>query len=242
MKKLLFAIVAILIVSCNVLPKKKTLHLASSPIELGVVGEQSYSIQKKAYRIFGIPNYKKKIKVSAVVKRFDKTIYNRYLKSIKEISSKKTVNYVDSIAQKPTFVELQILDKVGVVNAINHENTEVYNYIKSNYKSSLVSKVRVVMTPSNFEKIKQANAFYLQTLQGKEQYLMIYQDGKLVDKLNLYGMVTFGYELSSFCWELTNRKKMQVSTLLSEGQNCNENSKRNPNDLLEELTKSKFKF
>lgn len=242
MKKLLFAIVAVLIVSCNVLPKKRTLHLASSPIELGVVGRQNYSLQKRAYRVFGIPNFKNKIKISAVIRSFDKTTYKRYLKSIKETTNENTVNYIDSIVQKPTFVELQIIDKVGVINTINRGNTDIYNYIKSNYKSSLVSKIRVVVTPSNLEKIKKANAFYLQTLQGKEQYLMMYEDGKLVDKINFYGMVTFGYELSSFCWELTDRKKLKVSALLKEGQNCNENSNRNPNKLLEELTESKFKF
>ena len=242
MKKLLFAAIVITMISCNVLPKKRTLHLASSPIELGVVGAQNRSIQKTAYRVFGIPKYKRKIKASAVVKSFDKVIYNRYLKSIAQTSSINTVTYIDSIAEKPKFIELEVLDKVGVVNAINEENPEIFKYIKNNYKSSLVSKVRVVVTPADFEKIKQANAFYLQTLQGKEQYLMMYEDGKLVDKLNLYGMVTFGYELSSFCWELTDQKKVKVSALLKEGQNCNENSKRNPNDLLEELTESSFKF
>lgn len=242
MKKLLFVIIATTMISCNILPKKRTLHLASSPIELGVVGEQKRSIQKTAYRVFGIPKYKTKIKVAAVIQSFDKTTYNRYVKSIQQTSNANTVTYIDSIAEKPKFIELQIMDKVGVISALNNENSEIYKYIKSNYTSSLVSKVRVVVTSLNFEKIKQANAFYLQTLQGKEQYLMMYKDGKFVDKLNLYGMVTFGYELSSFCWELTERKKLKISALLNEGQNCNENTNRNPNKLLEQLTESSFKF
>ncbi|MEE3999186.1 hypothetical protein V1T75_02460 [Tenacibaculum sp. FZY0031] len=242
MKKLLLVIIASMMISCNVLPKKKTLHLASSPIELGVIGEQKRSIQKTAYRVFGIPRYKTRIKVAAVIQSFDKTTYNRYIKSIQQTSNANTITYIDSIAEKPKFIELQIMDKVGVISALNNENPEVYKYIKSNYTSSLVSKVRVVVTPSNLEKIRKTNAFYLQTLNNKEQYLMLYQNGKLIDKLNLYGMVTFGYDLSSFCWELTDRKKLKIGALLDEGENCNENTNRNPNKLLEQLTESSFKF
>lgn len=242
MKKIAYIILLVSIVSCNVLPKNKTLMLTSNPIELGVVGEQKRNLKKTAYHIFGIPNYKLKIKTSVVVHSFNKSNYKKYLKSIKGKPVKDVVNYIDSIPQKSAFVEIEIIDKVGVVSAINNDNPTIFNYLKKQSNTTLVSKIRLITNVANLKNIQLADAFYLQTLTNKQQYLMVFKDGKLLSKINLYSTQTFGYELSSFCWEVTKRKKIRLATIVTEGENCSNETKRNPDDLIEELTNSSFKF
>lgn len=239
-KRIVYVIIPLLIVSCNVLPKRKTLKLATFPLELGVVGEQKETLQKTNYHVFGIPNYKNKIKVSVTVRSFDKGNYKKYLNSIKETSLKNKVNYIDSLSLKPEFVDLEIIDNVELVASINDNNFNIYNYLKSHNKATIVSKLRIV--PKNLKEIKEGDAFYLQTLDDKQQYLLVFKGGKLLKKINLYGSHVFGYDVSFFCWELTEGRKIKIATMISNGQSCKNKRERDPDDLLEQVTNSTFKF
>jgi len=240
MKKTIIFLQLLCVVSCNVLPKGKSLTLANAPLELGVIGAQKETIQKTNYTVFGVPNYKDKIKLSVTTKLFDKSNYKKYLKSIKKTSIKNEVNFVDSLVTKPEYVELEIIDKVGVVTALNNDNHSIFNYLKKQEKASIVSKIRI--TSSNLNEIKQGDAFYLQTLGAKQQYLLIFKGGALLKKINLYGTHVFGYEESFFCWEYTDARTVKIASLIGKGERCKNNTKRNANDFLEELTKTTFKF
>jgi len=77
-KKVIFLLILLLIISCNILPKNKSLKVATFPLELGVVGEQKKTIQKSNYHVFGIPRYKDKIKISVSLQSFNNTNYKKY--------------------------------------------------------------------------------------------------------------------------------------------------------------------
>jgi len=98
------------------------------------------------------------------------------------------------------------------------------------------------MVSTNLSLIKQGDAFYLQTLGDKQQYLMVYKENQLLEKINLFDTHVFGYDLSSFCWELTSNRETKIATMISKGQKCRNKTDKNPNNLINELTNSTFKF
>lgn len=244
MKIFILFFISIVIVSCNVLPKSQLLKVASSPIELGVIGKQSRNIKKTDYEIFAIPTYKHKIKVAANIITFNQANYNKYLKSIEDDVTKKMVTYVDSLPQeqKPQFIDLQIIDKLVVIASLNEENPSVFNYLKKQEKASLVSKVRVVLVEEDLKKFKNADTFYLQTIGNKQQYLLMFKNNKFLGNLNLYGIQTFGYDLSSFCWEIRGNKSVKIATMVPEGQNCVRGTNKDAQYLEEELINNRLRF
>lgn len=240
-KTIVFFANIILLTSCNTLPKSKNLKQGNVSLELGVIGERKKEIQKTDYDVFGIPNYHNKIKVSAKVKSFNKNTYKKYLKSIQNTSLKDNIRYIDSIPLKPDFVELEITDNTSIVSIINEGDLAIFNYLKKHPNASLVSKIRVILNSSDLNTMKKADALYLETIGEKQQYLVLFKENQLLEKLNLYGLHTFEYDISYFCWEVTDKRRIRLATIVDH-KNCSGDRERNPDDLIEKIDKSIFKF
>ena len=48
--------------------------------------------------------------------------------------------------------------------------------------------------------------------------------------------------MSSFCWGFTEKKKIKLITLLSEGENCTSNTNRIPEKLEKEIEENQSKW
>lgn len=241
MKKLLVLFFSLSLSCCGTLPKKRVLNLATSFVELGVIGEKKTSIRKTDYQVFGVPTYHKKIKASVVLKSFDSQLYKRYQSATKEISVQNALNYVDSIQSKPIFAEITLLDKVIIVSTLS-DDSAISKYIKNYPNSSIVTKVRLVPSQEEIQKIKNADTFYLQTKNTKEQVLQLFSKGQSVGSISLSKNTVFEYGISSFCWKTTSRRKVVLSSLVSQGEKCMRPTHKNPQKLEKKLVKNGFKF
>ena len=240
MRKLLFIItlfICVLYTSCGVLPSKNNFHSTDSKIELGVIGEKQKSIRKTTFETFGNPKYGNNIKVGVSEKPFTKRIYKKYKKSLKEKN-----NSNDSLVLKSTFITLQIENKVAIVSALNNSNIEVFNYLKKAPNASLVNSLWFIPTQNCLSLLKESDAVYLKTDKQTKQRLLVYKKGKEIGNIDMSKQLIFGYELSSFCWRTTSKKKIKIATILKEDQNCSNTTKRNPEELEEQLSKNSFKF
>ncbi|WP_299118261.1 hypothetical protein [uncultured Tenacibaculum sp.] len=246
MKKMLFftvLFISVFIASCGVLPKNNNFHPTNSEIELGVVGEKQKSIRKTNFETFGTPKYDANIKVSVSEVLFTKKSYKQYLNSLK---NKKGIDNMivmnDSIQSKPRYTVVKIENRVSVVNSLNKSNFEVFNYLKKSNNPLLVLSLQLIPNQEFLSLIKNSDAVYLKTDKQSKQRLFIYKDEKEIGSIDFSKQLIFGYELSSFCWKVTSRKKIEIATLINENQNCSNSTKDTPEALEKELIKSSFKF
>lgn len=220
MKRLLFYVLLLfLMISCGVLPQKNTFYKADSNIELGVVGEKRTEIRKTSFNTFGVPFYDKKIKVSLSVMPFSKKTFKVLQSIIKEKQLPNTISYSDSLKIKPTYVKIEIQDKVGVISALN-KDTAVFDYLKNSPDAVLVSSIQLYTTPDFNNQLKRADAYYLQSDKNKKTWLYLYKNEQEIDKLDIKQTVVFQYKLSSFCWDINYKNKVVLSTLVGKGQKC----------------------
>lgn len=239
MRKLLFLLSLSAVISCSTLPQKYDYYIPLSYVELGVVGKKQKSVHQTEFNTFGIPKYENKIRLKIVEKEFTKSIFKKYTKSIK--NNKTTIIFNDSINIKPTYLSIDIEDKVTVITTVN-EQKSIFSYLKRSPKASIVSGLQIVPSKEYINLFKEADAVYLQTDIHSKQWFVFYKKGGILQKIDLKNSDLFGYKLSSFCWEATDRRKIKIATLVDEGNICSSMTKRNPEKLELELTKSSFDF
>ncbi len=241
-KSLLCFFLFSIFMSCGILPHKNNFNETQKTIELGVVGIKNNFVHKTDFEESGVPVYKNLIKVSVVGKRFKKNTYNQYLKAVKNKKVFNSVNYIDSLKIKPTYFEISINDKVAIVNAINNDNISLYKYMKNVPETKIILSLRLTVSKLLKNQILKADAFYLTTDTQKKQRLYIYKNQIKMGEININKNDVFAYKTGSFCWRVTDRKKIQLATIIEEGKSCDNSTKKNAIYLEKELTKSTFKF
>ncbi|WP_420553536.1 hypothetical protein [Tenacibaculum aiptasiae] len=240
-RELLCLFMVSIFMSCGVLPHKNNFYETQKNVELGVIGVKKKSVHKTDFEEIGIPNYENLIKISLIEKNFTKKIYNQYLKAIKNKKVLNSVKYIDSIENKPKYFEINLNDKVEVINAIN-SNSLLFNYLKKTPEAKIVTSLRFVAPKSLSNKLLSADAFYLTTDNQKKQRLYIYKNQSKVGEIDMSKNDVFAYKKASFCWMVTDRKKLKLATILEEGETCKNATNKNVEKLEKELTKSTFKF
>ncbi len=227
--------------SCSTLPQKQDYYTPLSYTELGVVGKKQKSVHKTDFTTIGIPTYENKIRLRIVEKVFTKTTFQKYKKASVHKNENSTIVFNDSIQPKPTYLNIEIEDKVGVVETLNKQ-ISIFNYLKRSPRATLVSGLQITPSTIFASTFKKADAVYLQTDTHTKQWFVFYNKGRVIAKLDLAKSSLFGYKLASFCWEATSRRKIRIATIVEEGSICTSMTKRNPEKLEQELTKSSFEF
>ncbi|WP_075341344.1 hypothetical protein [Tenacibaculum agarivorans] len=242
MKKYLYAILVCLsITSCHVLPKKEKLYTSYTTLDLGVVGIQKKSLRKSEYQVVGVPEFKKRIRLNATIKKFTASNFKSYTAYIDHTSKEQQIQFNDSIQPVPNFIEFEITDKVQVIEALNSDNIEVQRYLVKNPDVTIVSKLKGVTNPAILEQVKKSDTFYLQTSPNRQQFIHMYKGDKLIGKINTSAMDTFEYDVSSFCWQVSDRDSMKIIGMVEEGELCRNDSYRNPNKAIKDKIK-KYDF
>lgn len=227
--------------SCGVLPHKNNFDETQKNVELGVVGIKKSSIYKTDFEEIGVPHYENLIKISLIEKNFTKKSYNQYLKAVKNKKVLNSIKYIDSLKSKPKYFEINLNDKVEVVNAINN-NSLLFNYIKNTPEAKIVTSLRFVAPQSLNSGVLKADAFYLATDNQKKQRLYIYNNQNKIGEIDMNKNDVFAFKKASFCWMATDRKKIKLATIIEEGEKCENGTNKNVEKLEKELTKSTFKF
>ena len=88
----------------------------STPEALGVIGLQKEHLLFADFNGVALPKYKESIRVKSSTVPFTSSSYSAYSKI--SPSNDFNIKYVDSIEKKPEFAKLEILDRVGVIKAL----------------------------------------------------------------------------------------------------------------------------
>lgn len=217
-----FTLVLLLLVSCKSADINKEAHrITSQNLQLGTVGEQKDFILEQDYNQTAIPKYKRPIKVQINVKDFHKQSFKAFLKAEKSQPKAVTVNYLDSLDQKPQYLKIEIADRVPILNALNNkDNADVFQFLENKKEAHLVTSIALALNKSDIEAINNADEVFLEMVGKKSYGLKTYIKNKEQDTILFNQGVVFAYQTSNFCWKQNDKNQIEIVDLVESKDKC----------------------
>jgi len=190
-------------------------------ITLGFVGLNKDYLLDKSYMNSAVPLLTKPIKLQVTQIPFRKKTYQAFLKAKTYQSDKVSVHFIDSLDQKPHYLNLKVEDQVVLIEGLNHKsNTAVKAYLKSQPDASIVNQVAIAFNENDLVAINNADSVFLIETASKTYSIGLYEDGKHVKTINLSNGIVFNYNTSNVCWEANNHFKINISGFVNQNQKC----------------------
>ncbi|QKX03555.1 hypothetical protein HN014_01040 [Aquimarina sp. TRL1] len=206
----------------------------ATPIALGVLGIHSGTVFQANFRETALPVYQTPIRVGVEVEDFSSRTYKAYLQQVKK--EQEVINYVDSISDKPTFLQLRLLDHITAISALQKEaNQETISYLKTQKNTGIVSTVSMVITASLQDEITKAEAVFLTNSQYKQYTLSLAKQGKIYKTIDFSKATIFGYSLSYFCWGQNDKNQISIFSLTEENRSCPKNTYKDAGKAAEKI-------
>jgi|GEM_PF-1498388 len=210
------------------------------PVTLGGIGNSNDNLWQHDFNSTAVANYKESIKIEVSVKYFTKPDYNLYAKAKTYQSSKIDIVFDDSLKIKPRYVSFKIVDKPGVIDALNAlYNLSLKEYLSNQKKSDMITSVSVALNNKQLEQVLSADEVFLVANGVKSYALQFYKNREAKELLKFNEMVVFDYEASCLCWQEDNRRQLQVVDLAS-GTNCPKNTYKSAQQSKKNMDFSKF--
>ena len=228
MKKTYLFFLIIIVISCktinvNQLPQRTT----KTFIEIGVIGKENKKIETTVLQTTTLPVYKRKIRVSANIVTFNDNTFNAYAQAALEQNKKIKVTYIDSVANKLGYVNLQILDKVQVLDELNAEHNKGINtYLQNVDNDVIITGVSAYFDAIELSNISQAEEVYLINNKPKKYSLELVKSGKPFANIDISRSVPFAFTTASFCWK-KERGKISIANLVDKSESCTRNTYKN---------------
>ena len=190
-------------------------------VSLGSIGSEKDFFLEKGFNGSAVPNYKSPIKLSVIKKPFTKQTYKAFLKAKALQSVDINIRYVDSIPNKPAYIQLQIIDKVAVINALNSlENKDIKDYLSLQTYANVLTSISLVLNQKDTENITNADAVFLIENGLKTYALQLYKDKIKTGVIPFNQGVVFAYQTSNCCWQESKRHKIDIVDLVNAYNNC----------------------
>ena len=207
---------------CSILQPKDTIPDYTPKgdiVVLGAIGTEDNELLSSEFKVTAFPEYAKGIRVYATQKDFTKNTYKKLLKSPE--ASKVPVTYIDSIANKPKYLQIEIMDRIALLEEIKAAaNTSIESYIETQTDIKLVSAVTLVFPKAIQDEITKAEAVFLQNNAYKQYEIALVKDGKSYKQISLKEATVFDYELSCFCWGENERRKVELKAIVDNNDSC----------------------
>jgi hypothetical protein len=188
---------------------------------LGSIGSGKDFLLQKEFNSTALPNYKTPIKVAINVKPFKKHLFKTFLKARALQPANVDLNYIDSLDVKPKYIDLEIADKVSLVEALNtEENTSLKRHLNHNASANLITSISMALHQEDFEKLINAESVFLVENGQKTYALQLYKNGSKTAKINFNKVVVFAYKTANCCWQESTRHKLNIVDLVEEHNNC----------------------
>ena len=195
-------------------------HLTTKQVVLGNIGTDQEYIIEEAYNNIGIPRLNAAIKLQAIPIPFDKRTFKVFTKAKEFQQAEVSINYIDSIAQKPTFVNFQINDQVALLNNLNNKvNSDIKEYLQSQPKARVVTSLSIALPSPIVSEISQAETIYLEQDQGQKYVISLFKNNELVKIFHFSEGVIFAYKTSGLCWKEDRRNHLKIVDLVT-GEGC----------------------
>lgn len=220
--------VMLLLTSCKTLSINEVSQTnTTQQVTLGSIGLEKDFILQNEFNNTSIPAYNEPIKVSLIVTPFNKQAFKMFAKANALQSAKVAITYIDSIKTKPTYIKLQIADKVAVINALNsEENSSVKAYLNHNAHANVLMSISMALNQSDLDAITKADAVFLAEKGYKTYVLQLYTNAVKTQTIKFNQGVVFGFKGSNCCWQANKRHQLDIVDLVTKFNNCPHNTYR----------------
>jgi len=194
---------------------------STQQVPLGSIGSGNDFLFQTGFNNAAIPIYNQPIKVAVKIIFFNKQTFKAFEKAKTLQSVNVVIDYIDSLAIKPKYIELQIADKVTVISALNlKENSDVKAYLGHNTYANVITSMSLALNPNDLESIIQADAVFLVEKTPKIYVLQLYKKNKKTGIIFFNQGVVFKYKTSNCCWQENKTHEINIVDLVSEYNNC----------------------
>ncbi|MFV0572064.1 MAG: hypothetical protein ACK5M1_06505 [Xanthomarina gelatinilytica] len=224
MHKIIIPVLGFVLLFCScksISVQNKQYQTTNEQVVLGSVGQDEHFVLEKTYNHIGIPNYSKPLKLYVTQIPFDKTTFRAFKNANVLQAAKLNINYIDSLETKPTFLNIQTVDEIGLMNMLNDKvNKDVKNYMMNQDQSHIISNVSVVFDESVMQQIAKAEEVFLEPSGIKSYTLNLYKNKELVKAISFTDGVVFGYRTSGACWKENEKYQLQIVDLVEGDNKC----------------------
>ncbi|SHM74406.1 hypothetical protein [Flavobacterium xanthum] len=196
--------------------------VAPSSPELGSIGDSKSILDlQNDFNTKTLAILEKNIRLSIEVLPFNNRLNALYNAKSKYNQNQPSINYIDSLPQKPELAVIRLLDVSGYVGELNSDyNALTLRLLQNNTKLKIITSIVSHLTDEEITKIKQADSYYLKNALDKKYTIQLYKSGKKTDLLAIDPTTTIAYRTSSFCWSTTDRGKWYIADLTEGNENC----------------------
>ena len=190
---------------------------------IGIIGTEKNTLFKSVFITQSLPSIEQPVRLTYRIERFDSKTYQTYRETLS--GREPLFTYADSLDQKPSFLILDVLDRVSLQHELQTDvNTQTLDYIQVQPKSKIVTSLSVVVSEAVKASISRADALYLTTTSEGRYEISLYRDKKLLGTILMGQMIPFAYKASSFCWKSNQKRKVELALITETSCRCPKNT------------------
>lgn len=201
--------------------QNKQYQATTEQVILGSLGQDENFVLEQTYSHVGIPNIFEPLKLYVTQMSFEKGTFRVFEKANTLQSAKLTIQYVDSLETKPTFLNIQTVDEIGLIAMLNDkENKDVKDYMMNQDESHIITNVSMVFDEATMQQLVKAEEVFLVASGLKSYTLNLYENKVLKNSISFNDGVIFGYRTSSACWKEDEKYQLQIVDLIEGDNKC----------------------
>ncbi|MFI1772551.1 hypothetical protein [Thalassobellus citreus] len=234
--------IGLFFVSCKTLSiQNEQQSITTQNLQLGTVGEQKGFVLEQDYNSIALPKYEQPIKIRVHLVPFSKSTFKAYKKAKTFQNGDVILNYIDSVKTKPTFLKIEIADRIAVLNALNNQvNKDVLLFLKNRTQAHLVTSISTVFNQELTEALRHAEEVYLETSGINNYVLKTYKDKKQQRIILFEEGVMFAYQTSNACWKENDAHQLQLVDLVESNDSCPSKASRSAKEKKKKINYNKF--
>lgn len=207
--------------------KNETYKVSPETPELGSIGHSKslFNLQND-FEGRTLPKLENEIRLAIGVVPFNRKLNKIYKSKAKYNQNQTKVAFIDSLPKKPELITIRLQDVMGFVNELNATyNTDVFKLLVNTKNSKVVSSLAVSVSIDDIAKIRQADAYYLTNSQQEKYIITLYKSGKKTETIDINPETIVAYQLSSFCWAISERGVWYIADMVEDSSSCRGNTK-----------------
>ncbi|WP_082113343.1 hypothetical protein [Kordia jejudonensis] len=226
MKRCLFSlIVLVLFIHCkSISVHQKPQLITETPVALGSIGLIEDNILNKHFEGVSVPVFSEPLPLNVQSAEFNKQTFKAFAKA-NSVKKKIAISFEDSLQVKPQYVQLQLSDRVSVLNQLNDSrNAGVRSYLENKEDAQLVTSITIAFTEENLQKIAAAEEVFLIQSSSKKFSLQLKNQAGTTEQIQFSDGIIFAYRLSGFCWKENEKHRLVIGDIISSTESCPRNT------------------
>ena len=213
---------ALLFTNCKTVSVNQEIQkITTKQVVLANIGLQKDNVLQTGFNITAIPKYNQSIKVLATSVQFNNQTFKAFSEAQKTQESDFKINYIDSLPNKPKFITLQIVDRVGLLSELNSkENEDVKAYLTNKENANIITGVSIALSKQMLNEINRADNIFLIENGLKSYGLQLYKNDEPIKNIQFNEGVIFAYRTSNCCWQENKKHQINIVDLVDGQGSC----------------------